>query len=391
MSCNHPLKAWPIGLTPNGKTQYKITNYSVNHLEKRNGVWYTCNTDFLSSFRDASVLEFVQIPCGKCVGCRLDYAKQWANRLMLELQYHKEAYFVTLTYDDEHVPRAWYADPETGEAMQSMTLCKRDFQLFMKRLRRSQSEFQKDCVVDTSGNSLPVVGDRHGVPFGCSGNNDNVSVSAIRYFASGEYGSETLRPHYHAIIFGLHLDDLVYYKSNELGQPYYTSSYLEDIWSVRDKVSGVLSPLTRLGMVVVAKVTYETCAYTARYTAKKANTQGDDFFEQFNMEPPFCLMSRRSGIGRRYYDEHPDMFDYMSMNIPTEDGGKKVPIPKYFNKLFDVDQPLRSQELKEIRKRMAERKVDIQLASTDLDYESYLQVVEDGLINRTKILKRSGI
>lgn len=369
MSCNHPLKAWPVGLTSAGKVQYKITSFSVNHLEKRNGFWYPASGEFISPYNDGVRTEFVQIPCGKCIGCRLDYSKQWANRLMLEAQYHDDAYFVTLTYDDDHVPLSWYDDPQTGEALQAMTLCKRDFQLFMKRLRKWQ-----DGRVDKLA--------------------DSFTGSSIRFFASGEYGSKTFRPHYHAIIFGLHLDDLVFWKYNELGQAYYTSESLESIWSVRN-LRGVLSPSmdvkSRIGMVVVAKVTYETCAYTARYTAKKNNTQSDEFFECFNIEKPFTLMSRRPGIGRQYYEDHPDMFDYTTLNIPTADGGKKVAIPKYFNNLFDVDQPERSAELKEIRKRMAIAKSEMVLDETDLDYESYLQVVENGLINRTKILERSAI
>uniref|UniRef100_A0AAU8B902 Replication initiator protein n=1 Tax=Dulem virus 104 TaxID=3145581 RepID=A0AAU8B902_9VIRU len=365
MSCKHPLKAWPIGKTQSGKVQYKITGYGVCHLEKRNGTWYNCHTDFISPYIDKSVVDFVQIPCGKCIGCRLDYAKQWANRLMLEAQYHDEAYFVTLTYDDAHVPRTWYSDPETGEAQQALTLKKRDFQLFMKRLRKWQDGI---C------------------------NNDNCDRdSSIRYFAAGEYGSKTYRPHYHAIIFNLHLDDLVFWKYNELGHAYYTSESLERIWAVRNPERGVLSPLTRLGMVVVAKVTWETCAYTARYTAKKNNTAGDDFFETFNMEKPFTLMSRRPGIGRQYYNDHPDMFDFNTINIPTADGGRKVPIPKYFNNLFDVDFPERSAELKAIRKRQSEICQVLKLSQTDLDYESLLQVEENGLMDRTKILKRSAV
>ena len=358
MPCNHPLKAWPIGLTENGKTQYKITNFSVNHLEKRNGIWYPIHEEFISPYREVSVREYVQIPCGKCIGCRLDYARQWANRIMLEAQYYKDAYFVTLTYDDDHVPLAWYSDPETGEALQSMTLRKRDLQLFMKRLRKHYGEAVK-----------------------------------IRYFASGEYGSSSFRPHYHLIIFGLHLDDLVFWKDNALGQHYYISESLERIWAVRNPVRGVLPPLTRIGMVVVAPLTYETAAYTARYTAKKNNTQGEDFFETFNMEKPFTLMSRRPGIGRQYYEDHPEVMDFTSINIPTADGGKKVPIPKYFLNLYDVDQPEQSAKLKEIRKRMAQITADMKLERTDLDYESYLQVVENNLINKIKsgIIERSAI
>ena len=74
-------------------------------------------------------------------------------------------WFCTFTYDDDHVPRSYYPDPETGEAIPSLTLCKRDFQLLMKRIRR---RFPDDH---------------------------------IRFFACGEYGSQTFRPHYHAIVF----------------------------------------------------------------------------------------------------------------------------------------------------------------------------------------------
>ena len=230
MPCNHPLKAFPIGLTENGKTKYKIVPFAIHHLERRNGVWYNITSEYLSPYREASVMDFVQIPCGKCIGCRLDYAKQWANRIMLEAQYHDDAYFVTLTYDDEHVPRSWSTDPETGEACQSLTLRKRDVQLFMKRLRKWQ-----DGLVDTKYQVY----------------NKNVSDSSaslvssqrIRYFLSGEYGSRTFRPHYHAIIFGLHLDDLVFWKFNALGQPYYTSESLEKVWAVMSPERGVLPPL----------------------------------------------------------------------------------------------------------------------------------------------------
>lgn len=364
MSCNHPLKAWPVGTTANGKIDYKITSFSVDHLEKRNGKWYSISEPFISPYNEGVRKEFVQIPCGKCIACRIEYARQWANRIMLEAMYHDEAYFVTLTYDDAHVPLSWYSDPETGEARKVMTLRKRDFQLFMKRLRRWQDELQ-----------WPGKTDNH----------------CIRFFASGEYGSKSFRPHYHAIIFNLHLDDLVFYKYNELGQPLYNSESLSKIWSVRNPVRGVLPPLTSIGFVVVGRLTWESACYTARYTAKKNNTYYDEFYETFNIEKPFTLMSRRPGIGRQYYDDHAELMDYTTINISTSEGGRKVPIPKYYQRIFDVDFPERSAEIKAIHKRQAEIAQKMKLEQTDLDYLSYLQVVENNLINRTKILKRDGI
>lgn len=98
------------------------------------------------------------VPCGQCLGCRLDYAKHWAIRLMAEA-HGQDCSFVTLTYDEEHLPRP-------------PSLQKKDLQKFFKRLRRS------------------------GVKF--------------RYFASGEYGDKKKRPHYHVAFFGIPVDDPIF-------------------------------------------------------------------------------------------------------------------------------------------------------------------------------------
>lgn len=169
MSCFHPQNAVVLGIDPQtGKKALKFLG-----------------TDVVASLRYPGK-EVIQLPCGQCIGCRIDRSRQWANRCMLELQYHDSAYFVTLTYDDFHIPKAYYPDPETGEVHTSYTLCKRDFQLWMKRLRKKFSD------------------------------------DKIRFFACGEYGGQTKRPHYHAIVFGLHLNDLVKYKTVKEGDSYYT-------------------------------------------------------------------------------------------------------------------------------------------------------------------------
>ena len=200
--CYHPLKAFEIGKTESGKRKMKVCGYDVAMVYQLvpGGPWY-CSGDINPGSFFNRVVSFVTVPCGKCIGCRLEYSRQWANRCMLELQYHDSSYFVTLTYNEEHVPRSYYGNPETGEALPSLTLCKRDFQLFMKRLRKRFSD-------DT-----------------------------IRFFMCGEYGPTTFRPHYHAILFGLHLDDLVPFSRSEQGFQYYTSESLQACWSVFSKSS----------------------------------------------------------------------------------------------------------------------------------------------------------
>ena len=179
----------------------------------------------------------VPIPCGKCIGCRMDYSRQWANRMIMELDhYHGKAVFATLTYDEEHVPKVFECD-ENGEItdkVRSLTLSKRDAQLFLKKLR-SRKKFE----------------DRE-----------------IRFYLSGEYGEHTLRPHLHCILFGIGLDDfpdLEPFRINELKQQTYISDEFADIWSN--------------GFIVLSGVSWETMAYVSRYVQKKANATNDLFYE----------------------------------------------------------------------------------------------------------------
>ena len=335
--CYHPLKAFVLG-EKDGKRLLKVTSYEVDHLE-RSGDGFACMRSPPTG-RFGDVTEFVEIPCGKCSGCRLQRSREWANRCMLELEYHKSSYFVTLTYDDAHVPIHYYSDPETGEALPSMSLVKRDFQLFMKRLRKKFGE-------------------------------------GIRFFASGEYGSETFRPHYHAIIFGLELDDLVPYKRSAQGFQYFNSASLQEVWPN--------------GFAVVAAVTWETCAYTARYVMKKLTGPEAEFYENFNIVPEFSLMSRKPGIARQYYEDHPDLYEHEFINISTEKGGRKFRPPKYYDKLFDLDCPEESAKLKAVRQKMAAEAQKAKLQKTTLSYLDQLAVEERNQLARIKSLKRSCI
>lgn len=336
MGCYHPLYAQVIQgqMTDKGKRVLRILGSHISEDRLLN---------------DPNI---VSLPCGKCIGCRLDYSRQWADRLMLELQYHDSAYFVTLTYNDDHVPRSYYADEETGEAYESMTLSKRDVQLFFKRLRKA---FPND---------------------------------KIRYFCSGEYGPTTFRPHYHAIIFGLHLDDLVPVKTDvERGYTYFQSSSLERCWSEKNK-GEIFSPYMSLGFVTVCNVTWETCAYTARYVTKKLTGEAAEFYEKFFLEPPFSLMSRKPGIARQWYEDHPDFTEYKYINIPGNDTGRKMLPPRYFEKLLNEDRPELAAQRAELRSAAARMSIKAKLEETSVSYQQLLQTAEDIKLSRTKKLIR---
>lgn len=326
MSCFHPQTAVVLGV--NKQTGKKILKFLGQ-----------------SGPFNYSGKEVVQVPCGQCIGCRIDRSREWANRCMLELQYHDSAYFVTLTYDDFHVPKSYYADPETGEAHTSLTLCKRDFQLWMKRLRKKFSD------------------------------------DKIRFFACGEYGGETKRPHYHAIVFGLHLSDLVKYKTVREGDSYYTyynSESIQETWPN--------------GFVVVGEVTWESCAYVARYVTKKLTGDLAEFYDKFNLVPEFSDMSRRPGIARQYYDDHgKEIYDNAYINVSTPKGGRKFKPPHYFDRLFDIDCPGSLDELKVRRKRNAQAVLEGKMKRTNLNPDEILKVEESAFQNKTKKLRRNSV
>ena len=331
MSCYHPFYAVELGIKDNGKRALKILDYRPNDGQTH---VYVGNKSY-------PVDKLIKLPCGQCIGCRIAYSKQWAARCMMELESHDSAYFVTFTYDDGHVPLSWYSDPETGEAYQAMTLRKRDLQLLMKRIRR---HFENDH---------------------------------IRFFASGEYGDSTFRPHYHAILFGLHLTDLVPYKTvKEAGQyyTYYNSAELSGCW---DK-----------GFVVVGQVTYESCAYVARYVMKKLKGKEAKFYQEHNIEPEFVNMSRRPGIARDYYELHPGVFDFDYINLRTPDGGRKFRPPRYFKRLYELDEPARSAEMAARARKLAIQLHDAKLKDTTLESVELEEVEERNLKSRLKPLRR---
>lgn len=361
MSCYHPLKGFVIGKTNNNKDRIKVTSYDVDHLERSgpDSEWIQV-PDSNVVWPDV-VWPAYDIPCGKCIGCRLDYSRAWAARCLLEMKQHESSYFVTLTYDNDHVPLSTGKDPETGELFTTATLVKRDFQLFMKRLRK-----EYDLKYPNS---------------------------KIRFFAAGEYGEKYCRPHYHVILFGLKLDDLVFYQKSG-DNILYTSKWLQDIWSEPKKKKS--DPTIPIGMVVVGEANFETAAYIARYVTKKLNGPAAIVYDDLGIVPEFSLMSRKPGIALKYVEEKgmsllDDQFIYAS----SPSGGKKFPIPKYFKRKFDEwfegDPDLWKMKIKNsaVSDQMLESIKQLQIQQTDLSYLDLLAVQET--VKKAKIngLERS--
>lgn len=110
--------------------------------------------------------SFADVPCSKCGMCLQNRRKEWSFRLQKEWRYHADASFITLTYTDEELV---FGTCDRGNVYP--VLHKRDFQLFMKRLRKRQAQ---------------------------------IGPNKIKYYGVGEYGEKTGRPHYHAIVFGMY-------------------------------------------------------------------------------------------------------------------------------------------------------------------------------------------
>lgn len=344
MSCKYPLKGYRVGKNlATGKDIIKVLPY--------------CSEPWPD-------MEVIPIPCGRCMDCRLQYARQWANRCMLELKYHGRACFVTLTYDPLHVPSSTYYDNTSGKPFHALTLCQRDLQLFIKRVRRK----------------FPGV--------------------VIRFFACGEYGPSTFRPHYHIIFFGIDFsEDRLFYKKSDTGFPIYRSPILDELWSFPPRNGeGSHTPKmstkefeakkTLAGIATVQDVNWDTCCYVARYVTKKLNGAEVDFYEMFNLEPPFLRMSRRPGIGRQYFDEHPDLYNSNSIYVATPEGGLKFSPPKYFDRLLEEYDPEQYADLKETRARMAVEHEKLVLSNTDLEKYSYLAMEDEKLRSKVISLKR---
>lgn len=250
---------------------------------------------FYESKRHDTV-KSLSLPCGQCIGCRLERSRQWAIRCMHEAQMHTQNCFITLTYDDAHLPS-------------DRSLHYRDFQLFIKRLRKR------------------YLGRR------------------IRYYMAGEYGENFGRPHWHACIFGLDFDDKKLWKRTSANSLLYRSKELELLWP--------------FGYSSIGDVTFESAAYVARYIMKKVTGKNasehyqeidPDTGEIINRTPEFTKMSLKPGIGYEWYKQYTsDVYphDYVVVR------GKKVKPPKFYDKKYKIDNPYEFDELLYIREKSA--------------------------------------
>lgn len=197
----------------------------------------------------------LEVPCGKCLACRIAKRNEWSLRLLHELDSHDDAIFSTLTYSPEKIPACG-------------SLLKSDLQKFFKRLRR------------------------------------DISPKKIKYFACGEYGKQTFRPHYHAIIYGVGLKD---------------KNLIDDNWQQGHTYHGL--------------VEINSIRYVAQYIDDKLT--GEMAYETYianNLEAPFRLSSL--GLGASWCDSNADQ---LKAKQTIRYRGINIALPRYYLKRLELD------------------------------------------------------
>lgn len=243
---------------------------------------------------------------------------------MHESRMHTSSRFITLTYNDDAVPR----DDENKMTLQPAKHS--DFQLFMKRLRKKYGP-------------------------------------AIRFFAAGEYGqvcktchlsliqcickefkADLGRPHFHAILFNLSFGDEKLWKTSPSGQPIFISGKLNSLWT---------NPVTKmpLGITSVGDVTFESAAYVARYCTKKITGELSEGHYSKRV-PEYCVMSRRPGIAADFFNRYKDEI-YSNDSIVIRNNLICRP-PKYYDSKYKLEAPLDLEVIKEKRLNESRKRAD---------------------------------
>jgi len=268
----------------------------------------------------------IKLPCGRCIGCKIQRSQEWATRCLPESQLYERNAFVTLTIAEENM----------ALVAPGGSLSKRTHQKFMKRLRTTTGE-------------------------------------KIRFYMCGEYGETFGRPHFHAVLFNLDIPDKKLWKV-ERENPLYTSQFLDSAWGK--------------GFASIGSVTFQSAAYVARYVMKKVTGEPADAHyswvdsetgEVHQRTPEFTKMSLKPGIGATWFAKYKsDVFpdDFVVVN------GKKVAPPKFYTSQYEILYPDEVARLKLARRKRAD------LRANDNTPER-LRVREAVLNSRLTQLKRT--
>lgn len=248
-----------------------------------------------------------EVACGQCNDCRIEKAREWANRAMHEAQMHRQNSFITLTYDEKHLPKNGSVDIQ-------------EWKRFAARLRQE--------------------------------------IGPFRFIHVGEYGAENLRPHYHALIFGHNFEGTraIWQEDQQTGRRSYRSPVLAKLWPK--------------GFHDIQDLTKEAANYVCQYAVKKiygTSVEADERREKryqrvdpttgevWQVAEETWTMSLKPGIGATWIDKYQtDVFpnDHVVLN------GKEYKPPRYYLDRLKKANTKLYEEIKAKRTEKAKEKVE---------------------------------
>lgn len=267
---------------------------------------------------DPAASADIKLPCGRCPACKKRTTQEWALRLVHELSLHPTACFITLTYDEEHLPKGY-------------DLVLRDWQLFAKRLRKAKGPF--------------------------------------RYYTCGEYGEKFSRPHWHSILFSCDFED------KRRGEGRWVSQELEEIWGNGRTEGG---DVTYASCAYVAGYVRKKLNAAEGTYDLVSQSSGEVIAER---RPPFTVMSRgnprgkwKRGIGYGWYER---WYNDLRHGYVVHDG-RQYATPGYYSRLEAERDPEAYAEAKEKRKAYARESRWSALDWQELEEQEELQLREPG-------------
>lgn len=212
--------------------------------------------------------------CGQCVSCRVNKRRIWVHRMMLEASQYEHNAFLTLTYTDDALPTDGSLNPS-------------HLRNYFKRLRKA------------------------------------VAPDRVRYLAVGEYGDVSLRPHYHAALFGM--------RTCERGLSSYTKQR-----TACCAVCTTHAETWGYGNVYLGELNEKSSAYVVSYVVKSMTKKGD--VDLAGRHPEFARMSNRPGIGAGFMDEVASCLMFHRLEEMTDvpnvlrHGRKIMPLGRYLTR-----------------------------------------------------------
>lgn len=314
-------------------------------------------------------LKEYTVPCGHCEICKVERSKEWAVKAWCEQQMWSNSCFITLTYDNEHLP-------------EDRKLKRSDIQKFWKDLRyHLYKNTKKASQIDLKPEreAMEELYTNEEIQF-----NEDIGMipkhknkTPLRYLNCGEYGPKTKRPHYHAQIWNFIPQDLRKWKQDERGYWLYNSKKLSQIWGK--------------GWVVIEEANNKTAGYVARYCTKKYKRSDE---EQARMkqkhQQEFIGASSLGFIGWTYWEKYKEMIKRNKGILMKENDHTTLKkLPKIMKKKWEAEDPINYEEYQIEQECIGKENWEKLLKNTSLTEEEYINENYRKKMRQYTLLKRT--